>query len=100
MERDLHIFRVFEANPILWDLSEMVAKANCLYYCAVLIRALMAVQLTQWASATAGKEKLPYIQKLVNCITLFTISFKHYVCINFQASFFIGKWKFFAINAL
>ncbi|RWS16803.1 integrator complex subunit 5-like protein [Dinothrombium tinctorium] len=68
IERDLHIARKFEKNPILWDLCGFIARDGCLHYCSVLVRALMAVQLTQWASATASKEKLGSTQKLVTLI--------------------------------
>ncbi|RWS30587.1 integrator complex subunit 5-like protein [Leptotrombidium deliense] len=68
IERDLHIARKFEKNPILWDFCGFIAKDGNLHYCSVLIRALMAVQLTQWASATASKEKLGSTQKLVMLI--------------------------------
>lgn len=54
---------MFDSNQILWDLCELIAKNGCLQNCSVLIRALMAVQLTQWASATASKEKLGSTQK-------------------------------------
>jgi integrator complex subunit 5 len=68
IERDLHISRMFESYPILWDFCTLIGNAGCLHYCEVLIRALMAVQLTQWASATASKEKLGATQKLVSLI--------------------------------
>lgn len=63
IERDLHITRMFEAYPILWDFCDLIGKEGFLHYCSVLVRALMAVQLTQWASATASKDKLDYTQK-------------------------------------
>lgn len=36
----------------------MIAKGGALKYCLVLIRALIAVQMTQWNSATISKDRL------------------------------------------
>ena len=70
IERDLHISRKFESHDILWDLCEMIALEGDLRDCTVLVRALMAVQLTQWASATASKQKgLESTQKLIKLIS-------------------------------
>ena len=70
IERDLHISRKFESHDILWDLCEMIALEGDLRDCTVLVRALMAVQLTQWASATASKQRgLESTQKLIKLIS-------------------------------
>lgn len=68
IERDLHIARQFELNPLLWDLSTLIAEAGLLNSCAVMTRALMAVQLTQWAAATANKDKLESTCKLITLL--------------------------------
>jgi len=65
IEKDLFIAKKFETNPVLWDFCELIAKANCLHFCAVLIRALMAVQLTRWSSAIACKDKIDSTQRLI-----------------------------------
>lgn len=56
IERDLHITSKFESNPILWNLCWLIAKGGQLRHCAVLVRALFAVQMTLWMSATAAKD--------------------------------------------
>lgn len=57
IERDLKIYRKFQNNPIIWDLLDMIASEHVIRDASVLIRAIMAVLLTQLASATASKQK-------------------------------------------
>jgi hypothetical protein len=49
---------LFDANPLLWDLCELVSNAGFLSHCLVLIRALMTVQRTHWASTSLTKENI------------------------------------------
>lgn len=63
IERDLHIWRAFNANPLLWDLCEMISKAGQLHHCLVLIRALMTVQRTHWASTSLSRENISETQR-------------------------------------
>jgi hypothetical protein len=52
VERDLHIWRLFDDFPLIWHLMSLVATyhpARC--YCSVLLRALTATFLAQWGSA-------------------------------------------------
>lgn len=38
IERDLHIARIFDNQPILWDFCELVATTGFLHQCSVLVR--------------------------------------------------------------
>lgn len=69
IERDLSITRKFEMHPILWNLTDLIAKENSLKKCSLLISALLAVQLTSWASPTANKDKLKFTEKLLKLIS-------------------------------
>lgn len=51
IERDLHIRRLFNDIPLLWDLMFMLSKyPPSLCFCSVLLRALTATLLHQWNS--------------------------------------------------
>ena len=55
-ERDLLISKKFEENPILWKLLAGLAEARpALCYCSVLLRALLAVQMSYWQTSVAPK---------------------------------------------
>lgn len=55
IERDLHIKRTFDANPVLWDLLYLVAHCRpALCYCSVLLRALAAIIMSFWAACQAS----------------------------------------------
>ncbi|KAI1280757.1 Integrator complex subunit 5 [Halotydeus destructor] len=69
IERDLYISRIFDQQPLLWDLCELIGAGGFLMNCAVLVRALMAVQLTQWASATVSNGNVETTQRLLKLIT-------------------------------
>ncbi|CAG2164001.1 unnamed protein product [Oppiella nova] len=69
IERDLFIWRAFNANPLLWDLCELIGKAECLNHCLVLIRALMTVQRTHWASTSLTKENIFETQRLLTLLS-------------------------------
>lgn len=70
IERDLLISKMYESHTILWDLTEMIAISGKLKNCAVLVRALMAVQLTAWTSGTMIDEKpLASTQKLISILS-------------------------------
>lgn len=70
IERDLLISKMYDSHAILWDLTEMIAISGQLKNCAVLVRAIMAVQLTAWASGTMLEEKpLASTQKLVSILS-------------------------------
>jgi hypothetical protein len=72
IERDIFISKVYDRNPILWDLTEMVSVHGSLNSCAVLVRAIMAVQLTGWASGTSSqipdRDSLESTQKLLTLL--------------------------------
>lgn len=59
IERDLLIFKKYEDHCILWDLTQLIADHGLLRNCSVLIRALLAVQLTYWASGTSSEVPEP-----------------------------------------
>lgn len=69
IERDLLICKKYESHCILWDLTELVAEHGLLRNCSVLIRALLALQLTYWASGTSSevpeREPLEATQRLI-----------------------------------
>lgn len=69
IERDLYITRQFELHPILWNLVDLIAKEKSLKNCSLLISALLAVQLTQWSSPTANKDKVKFTEKLLKLIS-------------------------------
>jgi len=55
-ERDLFISKKFEENPILWKLLAGLAEARpSLCFCSVLLRALLAVQMSHWQTSVAHK---------------------------------------------
>jgi len=70
IERDLLICKKYDEHPILWDLTELVAVSGHLQNCTPLIRALMAVQMTRWASRASNeileKNALESSQKLLS----------------------------------
>lgn len=69
IERDLFISKMYKSHTILWDLTEMIAISGQLRNCAALVRALMSVQLTAWASGTMIDEKpLAETQKLISIL--------------------------------
>jgi len=68
IERDLYITRKFQSYPILWNLMDLIAKEGSLRSCSLLISALLAVQLTQWASPTANKDKVKFTENLLKLI--------------------------------
>ena len=54
IERDLTIDKTFKKNPILWHILKGLAKSRpALCYSSILLRALMAVQLTHWQASTS-----------------------------------------------
>jgi integrator complex subunit 5 len=56
IERDLKIVKSFENHPILWQIMMFLAEARpALCYSSVLIRAILAVQMNHWQSATSKK---------------------------------------------
>jgi hypothetical protein len=69
IERDLLICKKYDSHSILWDLTELVAESGLLRNCSVLIRALLAVQLTYWASGTSSEvpdpQSLEATQRLI-----------------------------------
>ena len=70
IERDLYITRQFESHSILWNLTDLIAKESSLKRCSLLVSALLAVQLSQWASATVNKnEKVKLTEKLLKLIS-------------------------------
>ena len=69
IERDLYITRKFESYPILWNLTDLIAKESSLRNCSLLVSALLAVQLTQWASPTANKDKVKFTEKLLKLVS-------------------------------
>ncbi|QQP49406.1 Oocyte maintenance defects, partial [Caligus rogercresseyi] len=58
VERDLEIKRTFDAHPILWPILFGLAESRpALCYCSVLIRALLAIAITHWQSASSTVKK-------------------------------------------
>ncbi|XP_030622473.1 integrator complex subunit 5 [Chanos chanos] len=52
VERDIHIRRCFEANPVLFHFLRVVAAGRpALCYCSVVLRGLLATLLTHWESS-------------------------------------------------
>ena len=59
VERDLIIVKTFEDQPILWKIMFGLAEARpSLCYCSVLLRALLAVQMSHWQSAVVPRAEL------------------------------------------
>ncbi|XP_054162339.1 uncharacterized protein LOC128960291 [Oppia nitens] len=69
IERDLYIWRTFKANPLLWNLCELIGSSGHLSHCFVLIRALMTVQRTHWASTSVSTENISETQRLLNLLS-------------------------------
>lgn len=69
IERDLLICKNYDRHSILWDLTELVAENGLLRNCSVLIRALLAVQLTYWSAGTSSEvpdpQSLEATQRLI-----------------------------------
>merc|ERR1719242_414091 len=58
-ERDLTIVKTFEDHPILWKIIFGLAEARpSLCYCSVLIRAMLAVQMTYWQTSILPRADL------------------------------------------
>jgi len=80
IERDLLIGKRFDENPILWDVLDMIARhredGSCPFsHCSVLIRALLAVQMTCWSSGPSctddsrlNQDDLDTTQKLITLL--------------------------------
>ena len=72
IERDIFVCKLYDRNPVLWDLTEVVAVEGCLETCSVLVRALMAVQMTEWALGTSSeipdRKTLEATQKLLTIL--------------------------------
>lgn len=52
VERDIHIRRCFEANPVLFHLLRVVAAGRpALCYCSAVLRGLLATLLAHWESS-------------------------------------------------
>ncbi|KPP66062.1 integrator complex subunit 5-like [Scleropages formosus] len=52
VERDIHIRRCFEGNPVLFHLLRVVAAGRpALCYCSVVLRGLLATLLAHWESS-------------------------------------------------
>jgi len=56
IERDLSITRLLTRHPITWTLMSMLAQARpALCYCSVLVRAVVAVSISHWASHVTSR---------------------------------------------
>jgi len=56
VERDLVISKRFEEHPILWRILAGLAEARpALCYCSVLLRALLAVEMSHWQTSVVSK---------------------------------------------
>jgi len=56
IERDLSITRLLTRHPITWTLLSLLAQARpALCYCSVLVRAVVAVSISHWASHVTSK---------------------------------------------
>jgi len=56
IERDLSITRFLSRHPITWTLLSMLAQARpALCYCSVIVRAVVAVSISHWASHVTSK---------------------------------------------
>jgi len=56
IERDLSITRFLTRHPITWTLLSMLAQARpSLCYCSVLVRAVVAVSISHWASHVTSR---------------------------------------------
>ncbi len=56
VERDLRIAKTFAEHPLLWRVLMGLAEARpALCYCSVLIRALMATQISFWQGSVATR---------------------------------------------
>ena len=59
MERDLIISKTFDDHPILWKIIFGLAEARpSLCYCSVLIRAMLAVQMSHWQTSVVPRAEL------------------------------------------
>ncbi|XP_077986813.1 integrator complex subunit 5-like [Glandiceps talaboti] len=76
IERDLHIKKKFEDNPVLWDLLRIVAKAKpALCQCSVLIYGLLSTLLAFWESnrekqACDSPKQMQMSVRLLECMAL------------------------------
>lgn len=69
VERDLHIWRVFEERPLVWSVTQLVASYRpALCYCSVLLRAITAMLLSQWGRST--KQPIRTTVKLLELLAL------------------------------
>lgn len=56
IERDLSITRLLTRHPVTWSLLSMLAQARpALCYCSVLVRAVVAVSISHWASHVTSR---------------------------------------------
>ena len=56
IERDLVITRYLARHPVVWQLLAILARARpALCYCSVLIRAVVAVSISHWASHVTSR---------------------------------------------
>ena len=56
IERDLFITRLLTRQPFTWTLLSMLAQARpALCYCSALVRAVVAVSISHWASLVTSR---------------------------------------------
>merc|ERR1712180_23733 len=74
IERDLKVKNMFDKQPILWDIMELISCARpSLFHCSVLIQSLFGMLLKFWqrsrnTTTTASSTELKNTYKLMNII--------------------------------
>lgn len=63
LESDLYISKLFEEDPILWNIFEIISSWKCLKHAMVIIRALINVQRTNLISSTMNSKNVLFTQK-------------------------------------
>lgn len=57
-ETDLHIYRLFDQNPILWNILQLLSRKKSLSNCLVIVRCIINVLRTNLVSSTSNENHL------------------------------------------
>ncbi|KAH9422225.1 Integrator complex subunit 5 [Dermatophagoides pteronyssinus] len=64
-ETDLHIYRLFDQNPILWNILQLLSQKKSLTRCLVIIRCIINVLRTNLVSSTSNENHLLDTQRFI-----------------------------------
>lgn len=73
VERDLHIRRIMDNQPVAWDLLRLAATERpALCYCSVILRAYAASLMAQWGCSPASRplHLTSQTQQLIDVLSL------------------------------